>query len=816
MMTETTGQSPCWSDPRLAPLQHAALPSFILGWPPAGAGPAIILHATQSCARMGLPSGAPAPVQAADIARNLMTHRNRPFALVRLRLPAALSPQMFYCTVVDLNDGPAVLFADPAACAQQAEKAEPEKTPQPLSGPETAAIPETLSGDSEPAGETPPLRFIFETDEANRLRGISPLLARALGDDAKYWHGASFQELEDGGWIISAAAICEALVRGGSFAGVRVTTPGPIVLDLELGGIPLFDGARRRVATRGFGVLRTWPNTRTSSWISSLTPEENQTVREPQPMALLNGSLSPRDTETFRDIGRTLNAVMAQENEPEETVSNVEPEPDLPSSPEDMEQVSVIAPPAPEPAPEPEMPGPRTTELLDALPFATLLERDGTVLHLNRTFLEWTGWASLSDFRTSNDASALIEMTEEGEARLATAEGELLQLGARPVEMPFLAPSARLLVLRRLEKPATRHAAEAREQALDLVPWPVLLLDRDCLIHFANRATGTLLGFQVADLVGQPLTIAIPPDARGAAIGWIDSVAQDESTRVDTSPLTLRTRADEQVSMQAGLARMDADGNQLCLVLGPRETAPEAPQAEETQADSSEVAPPDHAQGESDALHRAARRLKDSLTPALTTLLDHPTDETTACALPTPVADALRAVQQCLSDLASLATPAPESAGTSCDPALIVEEAITHISLTARRCRITLRPDIQAVPEVISQPAHLARLVRIMLEEALEATPARATVFISLSCNDEAGTTPVVLEIADGGPALDEVALAHARAPLSVSADTDRFSQGGRPLRFARMAAEVEAIGARFSIRRGQSHGMHALLELPR
>lgn len=823
MMTETTDHSPGWSDPRLAALQQADLPSFVIGWPGSGSGNATVLEATPACARQGLPAGIRAPEQAAEIARGLVSNRHRPFALARLRLPAASSPYLFYCTLLELETGPAVLFADPAASIQaqhtdsgSTDADEPHST-----------VSSDMETEIEPTTETAPLRFTFEADDANRLRGLSSTLLRALGQDAPHWQGATFQELEEGGWIVSGEDAIRALDSAQSFAGVRVTTPGPIVLDLELGGIPLFDASRRRVATRGFGILRTWPNTRTSNWIKSFEPESSHpfldgvtppaapTAQDPTNVVPFNGALSPRDSETFRDIGRTLHAVMAQGGDEPQAMETAAPEQtDTDGETGDTQPQEVALEP---------VPGPRTRALLDALPFATLLEREGTVLHLNRAFLDWTGWADVEAFSGAGVLTYLVDEDDEGHARIMTAQGENLLLDVRTVSTSFLAPSARLLLLHRpTESDLTPDVlARAREKALDQVPWPVLLLNGDCEIRFANSAAVDLLGFSAEEMVGQPFTIVVPPDARGETIGWIDDIAgRDETCSAESRSLTLRTPADESRTVLAGLARMDTDEKLLCLVLSPAqaELAPQliplpetdAPQDAQIEAIEAPASAPV-------ALHLAARRLTQSLGPAFATLLDTAeTPEKDSEHLPQSVADALRAVRQCLSDLAALAEPEPDTATEIFDPTPVVEEALVYLQPSARRRRIILRMDLAPVPSVQSRPAHLARLVRVMLEEALDATPAHSAVLVSLGCDEDTPDAPVRLEIADAGMALDEVDLASASAPLSPAPGTDRFTLAGRPLRHARMAAEAEALGGHFTVRRGQSRGMHAILELPR
>lgn len=844
MMTETKARVLDLTEPRLAPLRREDLPSFVVD-----VSTFAVLGVTAACARLGVAVGHHLPPKIEEAARATAEGRGRPAALVKLRLPRSLTPLLFRAILLDVADAPAVLFADPAAVADDAALAVETRPATPA--------PSTPMGLEPREGTT---RFTFETDRENRLSGLSASLATALGPQAEAWIGASFPELERDGLIVSGHAIAEALERGASFSGVHVTVPGSIVLDLELGGVPLLDVSRHRVATRGFGVLRRWTTTaETPPAAFDLAPDAD--VRMPLATRIppagerpwsnvvpFNG-LTPRESNYFDEIGRTLEAAMRGE-----------PARGLP----------------PAVAPQPEAATARQAyEILDTLPLATLLEDNDELVHANRTFFQWTGWPDLAAVRDAGGlASVLRKGADASESQLLTASGEQLAVAASEADASFFGPDAHLHLLQLQEAEQTppepdEDTTESRRAALDLVPWPVLLLNTEHLILFANHAAEARLGYAVSELVGQPITLIITPEARGEAIGWLDRAAQSADRR-RPRVLHLHPLDGEDFRALGGLAPVGDENDQICLVLGPepREdpaeinaaaaahlaaqlpshlAAPaqaagalpaEKPVAEPAPPESgyaedadtaAPVAPPPSAAAAAPlppvapqlepSLHLVARRLVESLNPSFSTLRDYaPTGDAPAGNAPLPdgIRDALERVRSCLDDLGALAAPAAEPAPETTEVTPIVTAAVTLALPAARRRRITVRTDIDDVPPVLTQPARLARLVRLMIEDALDGTPVGSAMVVSLLCDDGDDDAPVVLQVADAGPSMDEVADAAARMPLAPSTGEDRFSRAGRPLRRARLASEAQALGATFELRRGLEIGMTTLLSLPR
>ncbi|MFG1419799.1 PAS domain-containing protein [Xanthobacter sp. V0B-10] len=798
MMTETKARALDLTEPRLAPLRRDELPSFLVD-----VSTSAVLAVTSACARLGIAVGHRLPPRVAEEARMLAASRGRAPALVRLRLPRSLTPLLFRGLVLNIADAPAVLFADPAALAE-----EPLAPPPP-----EPSVPEPPASAAEP----PPsgARFNFETDADDRLRALSPVLAAALGAQASAWIGASFPELEEAGHVASARAITQALARGTSFTGVPVIVPGAPGLELELGGVPLLDAGRHRVATRGFGIMRRWAPGADAQ--AEPAPAPGGTVAAfPSNVVPFNG-LTPRESRYFDEIARTLEAAMRT---------------DGPRAPEP----SLSAPLPPAPA------APRTGEndalrALDALPLATLLEDDARLVHANRTFFQWTGWPDLDAVRAAGGVPGVLQSNPDGFSDLLTAAGTRLPMDASEAPADFYGPDARLRILQAraaVQAPAATAPApeDPRRAALDLVPWPVLILDGTHQILFANAAACARLDFSAEELEDQPVTTIIAPEARGEAVGWLDAAARGEGAQ--PRALHLRPFDGTPFHALAGLAPVGEGSDQYCLVIGPEPSVTEpveAPAADLMTSEAVAIAPPALEAATEAAmpeempaaapepatppatLHLVARRLVESLGPSFAAVSGYAPDE--ADALPGPVRDALNRVRRCLDDLGALAEPLAEPEREPAEIAPLVRAALDYALPMARRRQVTVRTDIEDVPAVLTQPARLARLMRLMVEDALDGAPSGTAITVSLACG-EAEDTPVVLLVGDAGAPVDEADDAAARDPLALSRGVDRFSRAGRPLRRARLAAEAEAIGAGFEVRRGLARGMTSQLSLPR
>lgn len=502
---------------------------------------------------------------------------------------------------------------------------------------------------------------------------------------------------------------------------------------------------------------------------------------------LRSGSLSPQESSAFREIARTLAAAI--EDWPKTPLPGAsESDVPAPESPAD-----ILASPA------------DATDLLDRLPVALLVQQDGILIHANRTFLGLTGWQDLASLVAAGGLDAV--MTRDGDMLQALKpDGGRLPIEARLVAAPFLGRPALIHAIRPLDDARNREArAAARRSALDMVPWAVFLLEGDGTIRLANRAAADRLGFPAPDLAGEPFTIALAPQDRAAAVAALDRVAG--ASDAEELDITLRDRDGGLSVGHAAVTRAGEGDRLLCVVVGParNRTAADRPLAG-PEADDPQEPAHEH------ALPRLAGRLRDSLGAPFATLRE------AHDGLPPAARSALDALAATLDDLTALATPRPdlqpEAAAARCDFSVLVRDAIRAQGESARRRGVTLRLDAaQAVPAQAPEP-DLARLVRLMLEEAIAATPAGGSVAVSVFTAVEEGAR-ACLKISDGGATLDELDIASATDPLAARTPGDRFAAAGRPLRLARMTSEAESLGGSIRVEPGHSRGMIIRLAVP-
>ncbi|WP_394258063.1 PAS domain S-box protein [Xanthobacter autotrophicus] len=626
--------------------------------------------------------------------------------------------------------------------------------------------------------------------------------------------GATFAGLEDEGVIASGGAVADA-VAGGSFSDVRThvpaATPDETALDLSLGGAPVFDAARRRQGLRGFGVLGAAaappPVVQTRPTLPPPPASEPGGFGE-NVVPLRSGTLSPQERSAFREIARTLAAAIedwpkprndlprpdAQHLDPQQNPQHLDAR--EPRSPLGDRQIPAL--PDGDDRPEPDAPPPSEhpaaaddLDLIDRLPLGLLVQQDGAATYANRTLLTLTGWADLADIAAAGGLDTLL-VRDGASLHLATAAGTRLPVEVRLVAAPFLGRPALVHVIRPLSEAEGREArAITRRDALDMVPWPVFLLEPEGTIRLANRAAAERTGFSALDLAGEPFIVAVAPEDRSAVVAALDRVAAGAASEQVT--LALRDRSGTLSPARAGITRAGADDQMLCVVVDP--DAPAVPAAA--------IETPD-------LLPRFASRLRQALAAPLARL----SGARPPAALPEPARDAFAAVAATLDDLASLETEADEATSERCDLAGLVTTTVAALAPAARRRGIALRLDASETVMVTTSRPQVTRLARLMLEEALAATPAGSSVSVSVINDGPAGAC---LQVSDGGAALDEVAQAAARDPLAPgpAPSADRFIAAGRPLRLARLIREAEALGGDFEVAPEPARGMIARLRLP-
>lgn len=810
-MTETNARPQPAAHPRLPALHEDGLPAFLVD-----AQQGLILAANPAAARLGLGAGALASAAVIDLLRAAARRSAQGGAqapcLVRLRPPYDMATQTFRCT--QEADG-TVLFT-----TLSADTAPPLPAPAPMSAP-------LLSEES-----SAPLRFNFEADGDGRLLWIAPALAEALGAQAPHFIGASFAELEAAGLVQGAAAAQAALTGGGSFSGVRLAlsdaAPFDPPYDLELGGVPLRGAGRAPTGVRGFGIA--WPRLRPR--------REAPPAEEPAPpapprrdipvggdgkvVALRTAApLTATERSAFQEIARTLSAAVEgwQSNVPAGVVPLAGPA-GWPFAGE------AARPPQPFPPQEADS---SEAGLLNRLPVALLVQQNGELVHANGTFHHWTGYEDLDAFARSGGLAGALERDADGQLRLVTASGAQVPVEVRLLAAPFRGHNALVYVVRRLDGPPPafaqderhRERAMARREALHLVPWPVLLLEADGHVLFANGAATRLLEMEEHALMGALFLLAVAPQDHPAAVAALNRALDEQGGAPIIETLDLLTGSGGLARVRAAFGQGGTEDRLVCLVLAPQaDLEPMAPEAlfPLPVAAPEPPPPPPTAEPEepTDQIAHLARLLTDQLAAPLALLLSGAPAEAEALSLSDDARAALARIRSELEDLSALAASAPPTQEETCDLAQIAGEALDHLTPSARRRGVRLRADLCPAAPVAGHGPRLARLVRLLLEDALAHSPAGTGVAMSLEQDDD-GT--IHLAVGDAGVALDEVAAARARDPLRASPRPEGpepgDARGAGLLRWARLEREATDLGGTFTVQRGLSQGHIAGLWLP-
>lgn len=184
--------------------------------------------------------------------------------------------------------------------------------------------------------------------------------------------------------------------------------------------------------------------------------------------------------------------------------------------------------------------------------------------------------------------------------------------------------------------------------------------------------------------------------------------------------------------------------------------------------------------------------------------LDGGTDPRQALTL---IASCARTAEQAARRMLRLARgDAPDDDLTVLDVSQLTAELVQLLSITARQARVHLEPQLEPGLALVGARGHWFSLLWNLVKNAIEASPAGATVRVVLS-GDEVG---LELEITDQGPGLDEAAQARVFTPYV----TTKATGTGLGLHLVREA--VEALGGHLLLRSRLGHGTTFKARLPR
>jgi PAS domain S-box-containing protein len=649
------------------------------------------------------------------------------------------------------------------------------------------------SGRAQAPAITLPLRFVWQSDEAGLVSGVSPELLAAMGPDI-ILNGRTWDDLILEHGLDSSGTLAQALARRETWSGVTVQWPleDNLFLPVELAGLPVFDRDRTFRGFRGFGVVRAAPEP-----IIELMPEPDAEEDDAQPAPVLpfripHAGLNEEEHLAFREIARALNARTANDSAPRE----IKP----PSG-----RLAVAA-------------GDGALEILETLPAAILIHRLGTPLFANHAFLDLTGFEDLTAV-IQHGLDALFEELprHSGGTRglgIRTAHGRSLRVEAHLKTISWHGEPASMLFFGAAT--AVRTAPEnARERELrtilDTATDGVIVFDGNGRIVSVNRSAEALFGYEAAELEGRSFTLLLAADSHRAAFDYLEGLKTDGMAALmnDGREVMGVARRGGAVPLFMTFGRISDDSEpRYCAVM--RDITQFKKAEEELRAAKLQA---EHASAQkSDFLARISHEIRTPLNAILgftEVMMEErfgPVGSDRYRQYLDDIHQSGNHIISLVNDLLDLAKIEAGRLDLNFQRVNLNEVAAAAVALLqpqANGSRIIIRTALTPrMPPVIADPRALKQIALNLLSNAVKYTPAGGQVIISTVVTE---LGHAVLRVRDTGVGMNEREIATALEPFRQLATTN--PEGGTGLGLPLTKALVEANRASFVIQSAAGAG---------
>jgi PAS domain S-box-containing protein len=185
------------------------------------------------------------------------------------------------------------------------------------------------------------------------------------------------------------------------------------------------------------------------------------------------------------------------------------------------------------------VPGPLVDmALLDKIPVAMAILRDGVMIRANRAFLDLSGYPDLATL----EADGGFDQVFEGAALTRDAaipavrrrDGVEIPVSARLHSLPMEDGIASLLVVQETAAATSRDRLATAEQRvedleaiLDTATDGVLVLDQKGLVIGANRSAEALFGSERSHMIGMSFVDLLAPESHRSALDYLDGLTRN-------------------------------------------------------------------------------------------------------------------------------------------------------------------------------------------------------------------------------------------------------------------------------------------------
>jgi PAS domain S-box-containing protein len=813
-----------------APPDFTELAAFFTG----GVMAAAVIDAGGEVVAEGVPGIAESITRATPTAAFSEGGRELRLCLVERKIAAAPQPRVVFTTMSAAVDGPglsmlAAAFREEAARLGAGQQEEPSpareeppaaKPPEPVARapeppreepPKTEAAPppEALPQREAPMEEEPaprpvmagrvpqilsraPVRFLWQTDAADRFLFLSPGLIQVVGRNADIV-GERWQEAAARLRLDPTGRIAEALRRRDTWSGLTAWWPidgSNVRVPVELTALPVFGGDQSFQGYRGFGILRPAEALMPATFEARFGPPAP--LGEPHPpyeesfaanvvpiradleRMADSAHLSTQERSAFEEIAAALRErITSGLRAPavEATTPGAQNETPAESPAESTPPPPRIEERRPEPPPnEPPVSAPPTPEMRPTSP-ARQAPRAGE----------------------RETEPGRVERTALYDARLSALNEQLAEARRRLREMTAI---------------------------LDTATDGVVVLDAGGAIESVNASAEALFGLEAHEMVGRRFDDLLTPASRQSALDYLSGLR-------DSGVASLLNEGRE-VDAAAGVGSIplfmtmgrisSEEGQRFCAVLRDITHWKRI----ESELTAAKRAAEDASTQKSEFLARVGDEIRaplNSIIGSAEAMIEErfgPVDNERYREYLRDIRAAGEDVVNLVNDLLDISKI--EAGGLSLEFSAvplneIVREAIGLMQAQASRARVVLRSSLSRdVPAIVADERTLRQIVMNLLSHSLRHAGTGGQVIVSTSLSESG---EALLRVRDTGHGMSEEEVARALEPfrdLSIASLADRAGTGlGLPL----TKALVEANRALLSIRSARGEGTVLTVTVP-
>jgi PAS domain S-box-containing protein len=731
-----------------------------------------------------------------------------------------------------------------------------------------------------------PLRFVWQMDEEGRFTLDSDEFVALIGAGAAALLGRPWGEMASALELDPEGRVVRALASHDTFSGVTVRWPAEgsaLRLPVALSGLPILDASRTFRGYRGFGVCRDVDR------IAAVIAERRSraALEAPEAPSLLGaeqlrddpelGAFSAELAQDFAPDQRPADVFAPPESRPQLTIvpaiKNVVPfrSPSGPADnrrpalnpvernafqeiaralgarlPAEEEAADSVADTPPPLADRAEMPPPglvayqaarpaaRAAEtivperaVLDRIPIAVLAYRADKMIYANRTFFDWTGYASLEELAAAGGVEGLFQdpmLADEAEPdapgrtlALKTRSHATLPVQGRMFTVPWEGETAMLLMLtravvdesQRYAELALRSAeAEASElkSILDTATDGIIVVDGEGNVLSGNRSAEALFGYDVHELLGASFTKLFALESHRGALDYLDGLTRNGVASIlnDGREVIGRVREGGLIPLYMTMGRISDEPAKFCAVF---RDITQWKRAEEELTNAKRQAER-ASSAKSDFLAKISHEIRTPLN-AIIGFSEVMMEERFGPVGTERYRDYLRdihtsgehiiALLNDLLDLSKIEAGKLDLTFARVDVNDVVQQCVALMQPQANRERIIIRTSLSlSLPPVVADARSVRQIVLNLLSNSIKFTSAGGQVIVSTALTD-AGEA--VLRVRDTGVGMSERDIATALEPFRQLPTSSRWGSSGTGLGLPLTKALAEANRARFHIK---------------